>query len=127
MNNLIIECIDCDITNLTNIFLKFSAIMAFTPWFRSPFTDLTGSIVSHQWFGTCADLEMKVVDCFEAYGLTRGKEKCSTIINDFKECVSREKRNKRAIAMIDERDRQYSDGERSKENLYVPPPPIDSL
>ncbi|KAJ8961013.1 hypothetical protein NQ317_000302 [Molorchus minor] len=50
--------------------------MSLSPWLKSPFTDLTGSVVTHQWFGACADMELKALDCIEAYGLDRGLKVC---------------------------------------------------
>lgn len=101
--------------------------MSLTPWFRSPFTDLTGALVSHQFYGRCADIEMQLVDCMEAYGLTRSKQKCALLMEDFKECAFRDKQTKRYIAMRQERKRQYNDGERSKDKLYEPGPAADSM
>lgn len=93
-----------------------------SPPLRTPFTDLPGAILSHQWFGECADLEMKTVDCYEAYGLVRGERKCKDLFDDFKECAKRQKQNNRMFAMRAERERQYSAGERTAENHYAPPP-----
>lgn len=101
--------------------------MSLTPWFRSPLSDLTGSLVNHQFYGRCADIEMQLVECMEAYGLTRSQQKCDTIMKDFRECTVREKQIKRYVAMRDERHRQYKAGERTKDNLYEPPPAPDSL
>ncbi|KAB0803520.1 hypothetical protein PPYR_02663 [Photinus pyralis] len=94
--------------------------MSLSPFLRSPFTDLTGAMVSHQWYGQCADMELKVMDCLEAYGVDKGRKKCDTLIQDFQECASRKIRNQRIIEMRQERHRQYKAGERSKEDLYVP-------
>nr|CAH7738716.1 unnamed protein product [Callosobruchus chinensis] len=33
------------------------------PVLKSPLTDLTQALVSHQWYGECADMEMKALDC----------------------------------------------------------------
>lgn len=100
--------------------------MAFTPWIRSPFSDVTGALVTHQWYGRCADLELKLLDCMEAYGINRAETKCETLIKDFNECNSRSKQINRCLAMRKERLRQYKEGERTKENLYAPTPSFDS-
>lgn len=92
------------------------------PPLRTPFTDIPGAIISHQWFGECAELEMKTIDCYEAYGLARGTKKCKDLFADFKECATRQKQNNRFYAMRAERERQYKAGERSAENRYAPPP-----
>ncbi|KAK9498356.1 hypothetical protein O3M35_003007 [Rhynocoris fuscipes] len=60
------------------------------PIIRGPGTDLTGLLVTHQ--GTrCAGLEMKTMNCFEAYGHIRAIEKCRDIMDDYKECFLRQK------------------------------------
>ncbi|CAG9862916.1 unnamed protein product [Phyllotreta striolata] len=100
--------------------------MSVSPWLKSPFTDLTGALVSHQWYGKCADLELKVMDCLEAHGLNKGVQVCKDIMDDFKECAYRAKQQKRYTAMVKERERQYAAGERTKEDRYAPGPPTDS-
>lgn len=57
-----------------------------SPFLRSPFTDLTGGMVSHQLLGRCAKEEMEVMECIEAYGYDRGVKKCKLLIEDFTEC-----------------------------------------
>ncbi|KAK4885169.1 hypothetical protein RN001_001440 [Aquatica leii] len=94
--------------------------MSTSPVFRSPFTDLTGCLISHQWHGPCRDFEMKVMDCLEAYGLHNGRIKCDTLIKDFRECAGRRKQDGRVIAMRNERLRQIKSGELSKENAFIP-------
>lgn len=65
--------------------------MSFGPFFRSPFTDLTGSLVNAQQYDKCGAYEMQVMDCLEAYGTERGKTKCQNLIEDFGECVGMRK------------------------------------
>ncbi|KAH0817791.1 NADH dehydrogenase [ubiquinone] iron-sulfur protein 5 [Tenebrio molitor] len=101
--------------------------MSLSPIWKSPFTDFTGAIVSHQWGGRCADMEMRALDCLEAYGLDRGVKKCETLITDFQECALRKKEMGRIVAMHHERRRQYNAGERSKEDRYAPPPKPESF
>lgn len=98
----------------------------FDPLFKSPLTDLGGDIVSHQFFGECADMEMKAVDCLEAHGMLKGVKKCNILLENFKECVYKNKQLKRIQAMQLERERQYKAGERSKKNRYAEPPTSDS-
>ena len=71
-------------------------------------------------------MELKALDCLEAYGLTRGVTKCEDLITDFQECSLRVKEVSRYVAMRSERERQYHAGERTKENRYAPPPKPDS-
>ncbi|KAJ8925265.1 hypothetical protein NQ315_009093 [Exocentrus adspersus] len=100
--------------------------MSLSPWLKSPFTDLTGAIVSHQWYDECADIELKALDCLEAYGLDRGIKKCDTLMKDFTECSLKIKQFKRMFALRFERQRQYLMGERSKEDHYAKAPEYDS-
>lgn len=100
--------------------------MSLTPFMKSCFTDLTGATTSHQWISKCGELEMKTLDCFDAYGVDRGLKKCEDLIDDFRECALRVNQMKRINAMDWERRRQYWAGERSKENLYAKAPPTDS-
>lgn len=97
-----------------------------SPPFRIPLTDLTGCVISHQWDGPCKDFEMRAVDCLEAYGLNRGLQKCKDLVEDFKECHTRTKRNARLNAMRIERQKQYWLGDRSKEERYATPPKPDA-
>lgn len=98
----------------------------YDPWLRSFATDLTGDQFSSQYFGQCADMEMKLLDCLEAYGLNRGLKKCEDLMQDFKECVYKKKQFDRIVAMRMERHRQWFKGERSSENHYAPGPKDDS-
>lgn len=97
----------------------------YSPPFKTPLTDLTGCVISHQWHGRCSEFEMRAVDCLEAYGLHRGQEKCRDLLDDFKECATRKIRETRLNAMRMERQRQYWMGERSKEERYAAPPKPD--
>lgn len=65
--------------------------MSLGPFFRSPFTDLTGCVINHQTYGKCAEFEMNMMDCLEAYGVNRGVEKCKDLIADFQECAGMKK------------------------------------
>lgn len=65
--------------------------MSVTPFFRTPFTDLTGCLVNHQQYDKCGEFEMKMIDCMEAYGVDKGIHKCRDIIADFQECSQMKK------------------------------------
>ena len=65
--------------------------MSLGPFFRSPLTDLTGCLINHQSGGKCAEFEMDMMDCLEAYGMDKGAVKCKDLIADFQECVSQKK------------------------------------
>ena len=93
-----------------------------SPAFRNIFSDPFGQIINCQWHGECADIEMKAVECMEAYGMDRGLQKCTDLLADFRECLNRDKQIRRLETMRNERNRQYWDGERSKQNRYAEPP-----
>lgn len=69
--------------------------MSMGPFFKSPLTDLTGCVVNHQMYDKCADMEMNVMDCLEAYGIERGLKKCKDLIADFQECAGMKKQQLR--------------------------------
>lgn len=68
-----------------------------TPFFRSPFTDLGGAMVNAQHYDKCGPMELKMMECLEAYGLDRGKTKCADIIDDFYECYTMRKQQLRTF------------------------------
>lgn len=61
------------------------------PFLRTPFTDLTGCLVNHQYYGRCEEMEMRLMNCLEAYGVDRGAKKCKDLMDDLYECSSRKK------------------------------------
>ena len=65
--------------------------MSVSPFLRTPFTDLTGSLINHQQYDKCGEMEMNMMECMEAYGMDKGIRKCSDLIDDFKECSSMRK------------------------------------
>lgn len=62
-----------------------------SPFLRNPITDFTGPLMSAQTGLRCADFEMRLMNCFEAYGYPKGIEKCEAYYDDFKECCTRDK------------------------------------
>ncbi|XP_055589635.1 uncharacterized protein LOC129741852 [Uranotaenia lowii] len=100
--------------------------MSLGPFFRSPLTDLTASMVNHQQYDKCGELEMASIDCLEAYGTVRGAEKCADILADFKECAAMTKQIARFRAMRLERHRQALLGDRKWEEYYAKPPRVDA-
>ncbi|XP_022814006.1 NADH dehydrogenase [ubiquinone] iron-sulfur protein 5-like [Spodoptera litura] len=99
--------------------------MSLSPFLRSPFTDLTGGIHSHQMLGRCQKEEGRYMECLEAYGLERGKVKCAHLFDDFHECQTSMKQYKRFVAMRRERDRQIAAGKLTGDEKFVSPK-IDS-
>ncbi|CAH0696042.1 unnamed protein product [Spodoptera exigua] len=73
--------------------------MSLSPFLRSPFTDLTGGIHSHQMLGRCQKEESRYMECLEAYGLERGKVKCAHLFDDFHECQTSMKQYKRFVML----------------------------
>ncbi|XP_012261022.2 NADH dehydrogenase [ubiquinone] iron-sulfur protein 5 [Athalia rosae] len=98
--------------------------MDFTPVFRTPITDITGSLINFQQQKRCADFEMNFVECMEAYGIPRGYRKCSDLFEDLHECATHNTQQMRVNAIRDERHKQYKAGLIDKPNL--PPPKEDS-
>ncbi|KAJ8717424.1 hypothetical protein PYW08_005823 [Mythimna loreyi] len=92
-----------------------------SPFFRSPWTDITGGIVSYQMLGRCQKQEMAMMDCLEAYGLGRGLVKCKYLLNDYQECHTRTKQFKRFFAMRRERDRQIAAKKLTCDDKYCSP------
>ncbi|XP_045452282.1 NADH dehydrogenase [ubiquinone] iron-sulfur protein 5-like [Melitaea cinxia] len=97
-----------------------------SPFIRTIFTDITGSMLSHQMLGRCATHEMAMMDCIEAYGWDRGSRKCKPLIEEFKECQTNTKQFKRFMALRKERDRQIACGQLVGDNQYKSPR-IDSF
>ncbi|XP_011174250.1 uncharacterized protein LOC105206452 [Solenopsis invicta] len=94
-----------------------------TPFFRGPFTDLFLHVRNVQCMKECAPYELMFMDCMEAYGYHKGKEKCRLILDDMFECIYKNKRILRVYKMEEERQRQFKSGERK--NRYEETPPLD--
>ncbi|KAJ8718080.1 hypothetical protein PYW07_006010 [Mythimna separata] len=92
-----------------------------SPFFRSPWTDITGGIHSHQMLGRCQKQEMAMMDCLEGYGLGRGLKKCRYLVNDYQECHRNTKQFKRFLEMRRERDRQIAAKLRTGDKMYCSP------
>jgi len=63
--------------------------MAFLqPFLRNPLSDVTGALYNHQ-LSRCAEFEMRMMECLEAYGVNRGQKEseCKALADDFHECV----------------------------------------
>jgi len=93
------------------------------PMFKGPPTDLFLHVRSLQNLRECAPYELQYMDCMEAYGYHKGKEKCRLILEDMYECAMKIKRMRRVYAMEKERQRQLKNGERKE--LYEETPPLD--
>lgn len=62
-----------------------------SPYIRTGATDLFGQIVNHQQQSQCASFELNMMECLEAYGLDKGRYKCTDMIDDFNECRDKTK------------------------------------
>lgn len=71
-----------------------------SPYFRSPFTDIFGSMINHQQYGRCGRFELNMMECMEAYGLEKGRVKCAKLIDDFNECQSLTKQFLRQMVRV---------------------------
>lgn len=119
--------------------------MSSQPFLRNVFTDMTGAIPNAQHYDKCGPMELRMMECMEAYGLQRGLEKCGALYDDFKECFTQQKQRQRFMvspwrfeaillilnnlpfqAMRAERHRQWLQGERSSAEHYAPAPRVDS-
>lgn len=96
------------------------------PAFRTPMTDLVGSVMTHQTGSRCADFEMRAMECLEAYGVQRGRVRCVDYLDDLRECTFKIKQLARVSEMRVERHRQWLMGERSSEDHYAPPARSDA-
>ncbi|XP_073973431.1 uncharacterized protein [Rhodnius prolixus] len=102
--------------------------MPFPPYFKNPLSDLVGTLLTHQDTRQCAEMEMKAINCLEAYGNVRGvNEKCTDLLKDYIECFQLKKQRARFEEMRNERFRQYRKRERSKKELYAEGPRVDSF
>ncbi|KYM96480.1 PREDICTED: uncharacterized protein LOC108779390 [Cyphomyrmex costatus] len=95
-----------------------------TPMFKGPPTDVFHYARNIQNNKQCGPYELMYVDCMEAYGYHKGKEKCRLILEDLYECIMGIKRRRRLFAMEMERKRQLIDGER-KQFYEEHTPPLD--
>ncbi|XP_014279426.1 NADH dehydrogenase [ubiquinone] iron-sulfur protein 5 [Halyomorpha halys] len=85
-------------------------------YFKTPLTDLTGTILTHQYFGRCQGIEMKAINCLEAYGQERGLKECGDLLGDYEECHKRFKQIARYEAI---------QSERRKQGVFEPAPRAD--
>ncbi|KAK7084141.1 NADH:ubiquinone oxidoreductase, NDUFS5-15kDa, partial [Halocaridina rubra] len=97
------------------------------PVFRTPFTDLSSTFLTHQAADKCNNFEMNYVKCIEAYGMGKGEARCRDYMDDLRECQLQLKQIARVKAMRFERHRQWATGERSSEDHYAPAARIDGF
>lgn len=71
--------------------------MSSQPFLRNIFTDMTGAIPNAQHYDKCGAMEMRMMECMEAYGLHKGLDKCGALYEDFKECFTQHKQRQRFL------------------------------
>lgn len=59
--------------------------------FRNPLGDIWDEFVTMQGYELPAKIEMKMMNCLEAYGLPQGYYKCEDLIQDYFELYSQNK------------------------------------
>lgn len=96
-----------------------------SPFIKTPVTDWFNQVFNFQCRKDCANYEIQLADCMEAYGYHRGKEKCRLIIEDMYECLFMWKRTRRVFEMHAERYRQKQNGEREEAFDKDSCPPLD--
>ncbi|XP_015915495.1 NADH dehydrogenase [ubiquinone] iron-sulfur protein 5 [Parasteatoda tepidariorum] len=94
--------------------------------FRTPFGDALAQLGNCQHYWRCRELELNVLDCTDVYGHKGLTKQCKEELADYYECLFGDKSLARVAAMRKERMRQYMAGERSKKNLYLETPKLDS-
>lgn len=66
-------------------------LMKVAPFIRTPLTDIVAHSMTYQSSDACPDFEMRTVECIEAYGLVKGKQKCKDYMADLEECLHKHK------------------------------------
>lgn len=75
---------------------------------------------------TCSDFELNLVECLEAYGITKGYHQCHKYFEDYHECKSDQIKMVRAGVMKMERYKKLAKGEIPFEQRHVEPIPYDA-
>lgn len=81
----------------------------------SPLNEWSSVMVHSQYLAECRDFELNIAKCIDAYGFHKAIKKCQLLINDFEECVQKEKRRQRFEIISSEFHRQVQAGERKYE------------
>ncbi|XP_029976527.1 NADH dehydrogenase [ubiquinone] iron-sulfur protein 5 [Salarias fasciatus] len=70
----------------------------------------------HKRAARCFAFEKEWIECANGIGQTRAKKECKLELDDFLECMHRQKTQKRLYAIRQQRDKLV------KEGTYTPPP-----
>ena len=84
-------------------------------------------IVDNQYGNRCAELVMDLTQCFEAYGMIKGREKCKVIQDDIHECNRFKIREKAVNEIYRVRAKKLWKGELKREDAYLEPAPANSF
>ncbi|KAF6201900.1 hypothetical protein GE061_004296 [Apolygus lucorum] len=98
--------------------------MPISVYFKTPLTDLLGPTINFQ-MSPCMNMEMRAINCLEAYGEEMAQKKCKDMLEDLYECVTKTKQMERVYQMRSERLRQIRRGLRS--DPYADGPEKDSF
>jgi len=88
------------------------------PLMRNFVTDAFALSNTQQGSNKCPDFELRLVECYEAYGRTKGNTLCRDFYDDLYECTFKEKQMNRLAAMDEQRQRLVAAGEITKEEMY---------
>uniref|UniRef100_A0A0A9WC57 NADH dehydrogenase [ubiquinone] iron-sulfur protein 5 n=1 Tax=Lygus hesperus TaxID=30085 RepID=A0A0A9WC57_LYGHE len=99
--------------------------MPVSVYFKSPLTDLFGPMINCQMGTKCNNMEMRAMNCMEAYGEELGQKKCKDLLEDLYECITKTSQMQRVFEMRSERLRQIRRGLRSEP--YADGPEKDSI
>lgn len=96
-----------------------------TPIITNSLTAILAQTYNAQLSPSCANFELRAIECYEAYGLHGGTKNkiCQDYMDDLKECLFKTKTALRYNAMQDERRRQYKAGLRKEQ--FAPTPDQD--
>ena len=72
------------------------------PLIRTPFTDVSATLLTSNRSKHCNEIELKLLYCMEAYGNPLGVEKCKALRQDLDECIFKLKQVGNAV-LIDKR------------------------
>ena len=75
----------------------------------------------------CADFELNLIECLEAYGITKGSNQCHKYFEDYHECKQDGLKNMRSYLMTLERYKKIAKGEIAFKERHVEPIPYDSF
>ena len=85
------------------------------------------NVFDSQYSNPCSDLVIELNECFEAYGLWRGKKICKDLQKDLRECNTMGLREKAALEIARVRATKLIKGEINPKDAYLDPAPGNSF